>query len=65
MTHRCEDIHYTHGANSQQAPMVCSCGWEGLLAEWEAHRAEQRAGRSLRNIVDEPFRRKVPWSLKP
>ena len=40
--HLIEEIRYIRGVPDDASPMTCSCGWSGLLWEWDAHKHPDR-----------------------
>lgn len=36
--HRVADVQFSAGQRSDAAPLMCSCGWAGTVAEWREHR---------------------------
>ena len=49
--HLIADIHYERGQPDDSARMTCSCGWSGLLGEWQAHKHPDRQRSDIARIA--------------
>jgi hypothetical protein len=49
--HVIEAIRYARGVPDRDAPMTCSCGWEGLLGAWDLHKHPGRQPSDVARIA--------------